>query len=226
MYKYHNNIDINMNPVCNSIQFSNILYNPNSVLSKAAFAQIMVAISHIPFRPIRELDKTHKNYNGNIMYLQLLLPWLSKNIPVFVNEFKKLLEYKDKKDHRLRYYTLGCNGLPKDKEIPKIFHNSVILHDGNLGPFLDALFDRIGFIKTREYPPLCIKDPSYVPYFKKLQKDVYKFRKTLIDFQNSFMYAVDHIRNQCNFNIHSIRHDRIIRQKKRINNKYKTHSIN
>jgi len=163
-----------------------IKFRPTYKLSNSALAQIMVAMQYI-----LDNDRTDKN--------SPLYKWACRNIPFISSKFEKLLTAEDPKDWDIRYFTLGCNGLPRNVSINmKGYHDKISLGRGNLGPFLDAAFDRINFILDREeYPPLC-KDETYIPYFENLQKDVWIFRKHLINFQRSYRNFLKNQRNTSN----------------------------
>ena len=165
------------------ISLDEFKYEKYHVLSKSSLGQIMKAIR----------DTVNREWDNNDEYQIVFKPWTEKEVPVLIEKFEKMLvcsneekkfnNYDVDKDYNTRYINLGGK-MPI--EIKKGFHHKVKLHKGNMGPFIEAAFQRIQFILERDLPEFYAKNPSYFEYFEQLRKEVFFFRKALIDFKRSF----------------------------------------
>lgn len=181
------NKQIIMHDIQNGLKFEDIPYEYYYKLSRASLGQILRAI----------LETLNREWDKENPYLVVIMTGFNKSIPKLITEAKKLFDIYDdkkdpiydydiKKDYSTRYSNLaGRNGsIPKEIIINN--DNNIRLGNSNMGPLINALFQRIKFIRERELPIYYINDPSYQPYFEKLKNNVHKFKLHLIEFQKSF----------------------------------------
>lgn len=167
-----------------SIDLNQFLWKPTYKLSSASAAQIIIGLG----KTVERLEEPKNSYQ------EILYPYFYKQVPALDESFKRLLKYSSEKERMTRFFNLGGK-MSKGTEVKMKYHNNVNLGNGNFGPFLEALTQRIEYILTRKTPIRYESDADFLSAFEKLKEDLKPFLEELKEAHKEYTEVVVQARN-------------------------------
>lgn len=161
-------------PNCNR---NNVNWKPNYVLSQSSLGQIMETIARIRMNPKNIYEETLYNKLGPIRI-------------VFVSQFDQMLITNSYVESQVILHNLLGN-LPKGTKIFPQNHDKITLGRAKIGNLLQALYQRVDFILTRDPPTFYEKNTSYLVAFNEMRKKLTVFRQDIKKFEEGFVDAID-----------------------------------
>lgn len=167
-----------------SIDLNQFLFKGTYKLSSASAAQIIIGLG----KTIERLEEPKNSYQ------EILYPYFNKQVPALLESFKRLLKYTSEKERMTRFFNLGGK-MSKGTEVKMKYHNNVNLGNGNFGPFLEALTQRVEYILTRKTPIRYESDADFLSAFEKLKEDLKPFLEELKEAHKAYTEVVVQARN-------------------------------
>lgn len=156
---------------------NSVNWKPNYVLSQSSLGQIIETIARIRMNPKNIYEETLYNKLGPIR-------------AEFIGQFDQLLITNSYVESQVILHNLLGN-LPKGTKIFPQLHDNITLGRAKIGNLLQALYQRVDFILTRDPPTFYKKNTSYLVAFNEMGKKLKVFRQDIKKFEEGFVDAID-----------------------------------